>query len=99
MHDIKHGFTAACLAAEIVGLTFHDLRHTFGTRLADAGCDAVKIRELMGHSSITRTMRYMHASDEVKRAAVQMLADYTENRGHKSGTNDKQPTPRLAVSS
>jgi hypothetical protein len=28
------------------------LRHTFGTRLADAGVDVVKIKELMGHSSI-----------------------------------------------
>lgn len=47
--------------------------------------------------SLVTTMRYMHASDEGKRAAVQMLADYTKNRGQKSNTNDKQPALRLAV--
>jgi hypothetical protein len=31
----------------ITHFTFHDLRHTFGTRLADAGVDVVKIKELM----------------------------------------------------
>jgi integrase len=39
------------------------LRHTFGTRLADAGLDVVKIKELMGHASIVTTMRYIHATD------------------------------------
>ena len=29
--------------------TFHDLRHTFGTRLADAGVDVVEIKDVMGH--------------------------------------------------
>src|SRR6266404_5156462 len=45
-------------------------RHTFGTRLADAGVDVVKIKELMGHASIVTTMRYIHATDQGKRGAV-----------------------------
>jgi integrase len=48
--DVKHGFRSACRDAEVLNLTFHDLRHTFGTRLADAGVDIVKIAELMGAS-------------------------------------------------
>jgi integrase len=35
--DIKKSFSAACREAGITNFTFHDLRHTFGTRLADAG--------------------------------------------------------------
>src|SRR5438270_755011 len=50
--DIKKSFSAACREAGITNFTFHDLRHTFGTRLADAGVDVVKIKELMGHASI-----------------------------------------------
>lgn len=75
-NTIKTGFTSACSDAEIVNFHFHDLRHTFGTRLADAGVDVVKIKELMGHSTIVTTMRYMHASDEGKRAAVDRLSRF-----------------------
>lgn len=46
---IKKPFSAACREAGITNFTFHDLRHTFGTCLADAGVDVLKIKELMGH--------------------------------------------------
>jgi len=58
--------------------TFHDLRHTFGTRLADAGVDVVKIKELMGHASIVTTMRYIHATDQGKREAIAGLSAYRQ---------------------
>ena len=38
----------------------HSLRHTFGTRLGESGCDAFTIMRLMGHSTITVSQRYMH---------------------------------------
>ena len=56
--DVKKSVSAACREAGIANFTFHDLRHTFGTRLADAGVDVVKIKALMGHASIVTTMRY-----------------------------------------
>ncbi len=37
---------------------FHSLRHTFGTRLGEAGADAFTIMRLMGHSTITVSQRY-----------------------------------------
>lgn len=42
--------------------TIHDLRHTYGSWLAEAGVPAVEIRELMGHSSLRSVDRYLHAS-------------------------------------
>ena len=42
--DVKKSFSA-CREADITNLTFHDLRHTCVTRLADAGVDVVKIKE------------------------------------------------------
>ncbi len=82
--DVKKAFTHACRDAGIKDLRFHDLRHTFGTRLADAGVDVVKIKELMGHQSIETTMRYLHTTDKGKRAAITELAEYRRQRTPKS---------------
>ncbi len=91
--DIKKSFSAACREAGITNFTFHDLRHTFGTRLADAGVDVVKIKELMGHASIVTTMRYIHATDQGKRGAITVLSDYRQQRQkrrHKFVTNEER---------
>lgn len=42
-------------------LRFHDLRHTFGSLLAMRGVDLVTIKEVMGHSALHTTGRYLHA--------------------------------------
>jgi integrase len=98
--DIKKGFSVACRLANITGLTFHDLRHTFGTRLADAGVDVVKIKELMGHASIVTTMRYIHATDKGKRGAITVLSEYRrQNLGHKLVTKEKRQVKQPAASS
>lgn len=44
----------------MAALTFHGLRHTFGSRLAEAGIPLGKIREWMGHSKIETTEIYVH---------------------------------------
>jgi integrase len=69
--DLKKGFAAACEAAGIRGLHWHDLRHTFGTRLAEAGCSEATISELMGHTDPKTTRRYTHGTDRAKREAVE----------------------------
>ena len=54
----------------------YDFRHTFGSRSAMAGVDLATLRELMGHSSITTTMRYVHPTPEHKRNAVEKLEQF-----------------------
>ena len=71
--DIKKGFRGAVDKAGIVNLRFHDLRHTFATRLADAGTDAYTLMEIMGHADLKTTMIYVHASGEAGRRAVEKL--------------------------
>ena len=56
--------------AGIEGVTWHTLRHTFASRLVMAGVDIRTVQELMGHSTITMTMRYAHLSPTHLRAAV-----------------------------
>jgi integrase len=61
-----------------IGLKFrlYDLRHTFGSRSAMAGVDLPTLKELMGHSSITLTMRYVHPTPEHKKEALKKLQKY-----------------------
>lgn len=40
----------------------HDLRHTYGSRLAERGMSSTDIRDLMGHASLRATERYLHAA-------------------------------------
>jgi integrase len=40
-------------------LRFHDLRHTFGTRVIGYA-DIRRVQEWMGHADVQTTMRYLH---------------------------------------
>jgi integrase len=71
--DVKTAFGTACQLAGIENLHWHDLRHTFGTKLAEAGCSEATIADLMGHSDPQTTRRYTHATDQAKRAAWKQL--------------------------
>lgn len=42
-------------------------RHSFGTLLIKNGCDIVTVKELMRHSDVHTTMRYLHVADTIKR--------------------------------
>lgn len=52
---------------------WHVLRHTFGSHLAMRGASMKSIQELMGHTTMTMTMRYAHLSPETRRDTVRML--------------------------
>jgi len=94
----KNSFASACGEAGITDFRFHDLRHTFGTRLADAGVDVVKIKELKGHASIVTTMRYIHATDQGKRGAIVVLSEYRKKHRRKFVTNEKRQNLPSAAS-
>ncbi len=75
----KHIGTAFDMALKRANIVprcrFHDLRHTFATRLVENGVDLVTVKELLGHSAIVTTMRYSHPSPKHKREAIAAL-DY-----------------------
>ena len=65
-------FKRARDAADLRPLRFHDLRHTYGSLLAQAGVDILSIKNAMGHSDLQTTQRYLHArqaSEQVERFA------------------------------
>jgi len=57
----------------ISGLRFHDLRHTFATRLRAKGVHEMDIMTLLGHTTLQMTSRYTHAMPQNLRTAVDSL--------------------------
>lgn len=57
---IRKRFIHAQKAAEVRVRRFHDLRHTFGS-LAIQHFDVVAVKDMMGHSKLTTTERYLHS--------------------------------------
>jgi integrase len=77
--DLAAGFALACRKAGIEGVTWHTLRHTFASRLLDRGTDIVTVQQLLGHSTVTVTMRYTHTNLDAKRSAVAKLEGFGDN--------------------
>ena len=69
---------------DLQDMKFHDLRHTFATRLFELGEEAKTVQELLGHSNISITLdTYTHVLDSMKRKAAQKLNDLYQSMGVK----------------
>lgn len=75
--SVKTSFNAAVKRAAIVDFRFHDLRHTFASQVLLRGGDLKDIQELLGHKTMTMTLRYAHLTQERKKQAVNLLNGLT----------------------
>jgi integrase len=72
----RRGFQPLLKRANLAeeGFTFHSLRHTFATTLADKGVHPSTAQKMLGHSDIRMTLAiYTHATDDMQDAATAAL--------------------------
>ena len=88
----RYWFDKAIEAAGIEDFNWHDLRHTFASRLAMAGVGIRGIQEALGHKSISMTVRYAHLApdfmaDVVEKLVPESATTATESTDTKTNTS------------
>ena len=82
-YQIQYAFDKATKNVGIKDVNLHTLRHTFASRLAMAGVELSRIRDLLGHTTIKTTERYAHLQPDNLRDAINHL-----NTSHEDGRAD-----------
>ena len=62
--SISQAFERVCKAAEVEGLTFHDLRHEATSRLFEKGLNPMQVAAITGHKTLQMLKRYTHLRAE-----------------------------------
>lgn len=92
--DVKRSFATACRKAKLQDFHFHDLRHTFASQLVMNGVDITTVSKLLGHATLTMTLRYAHLAPDHLKSAVDVLtrlssshdnSHYNTDTGKKKG--------------
>jgi integrase len=76
--NLRRAFYSAVRKAKIRRLRFHDLRHTFATRLVQAGVDLYAVQKLGRWKNVSMVMRYAHHYPESLRSGVEALDRFGE---------------------
>lgn len=83
---VTRRFKEACVAASVRPVRFHDLRHTFGTRLAASGQPIRSIQEFLGHADSKTTQIYTHYAPSEREVAMVNDA-FASATGNGTGNN------------
>lgn len=73
LDNVKKSWVNLLDLAKVERFRWHDLRHTFASKLVMAGVPLNTVRDLMGHSDIKMTLRYAHLAPGTKAAAVELI--------------------------
>lgn len=95
--EIWHWLKKAADAAGIKGLTVHHLRHTAASRMLKAGVDVKTVQEILGHSSLDITLRYLHTDSTAKRDAIAKLSRIYLATSQKLANEGKSKTQTIEI--
>jgi integrase len=73
LENARHWFDDAVAEANPKNFHWHDLRHTFASRLRMKGTPLEDIADLLGHKSLTMTRRYAHLGPNRLHELVSLL--------------------------
>lgn len=73
LNDPRAWFELALQEAKVKNFRWHDLRHTFISRLVMKDVNLRTVQELAGHKTISMTTRYAHLAPEHNQAAIEKL--------------------------
>lgn len=71
--EFRKAFAGVLNSAKIENFRFHDIRHSFASKLVTANVPLNTVRELLGHASIEMTLIYAHLAPDNLRAAVDAI--------------------------
>lgn len=89
--DCRRPLYRACNTAGLREIGWHVLRHSFASHLVMLGAPLKVVQELMGHGSMTMTLRYAHLSPQAKHSAIQLLNASGTMTAQKSGESFNPP--------
>jgi integrase len=92
----RHRFDDAVMEAGIKNFRWHDLRHTFASRLRMKGTPLEDVADLMGHKSLTMTRRYAHLGPNKLDAVVSLLKP-SDPRSDTSQSDDSGGVTQVVV--
>jgi integrase len=93
-NNLRRAFYSATKKAKITNFHWHDLRHTFATRLIQAGVDIYTVQRLGRWRNISMVMRYAHHYPESLRAGIKVL----DKPRNESVTNPSQEALKNEIS-
>lgn len=94
--NINRLWREAIAKAKIQDFRFHDLRHTFASRLVMKGVDLYAVKELLGHQSTAMTQRYAHLQQSRLKEALRMIDDEPESEEPPKGPGVQEGVARYA---
>jgi len=101
--DVKTAFEKARNTVGLEDFRFHDLRHTFASRLVQKGISIYEVMHLTGHKSLVMVQCYAHLAPDYQNRAIEALNELRRNfgtvdqKGCEEDTAQKEQNPSVSA--